>query len=104
VLALTWNFIGTFSRQLGLVAQNIPIGAGERLLVMQISSLCILPNFRSLQALKGKMAEAASHPALKEALVHHREQTEIQKGRLPSLLQKYGADPTAHTDQAMHSG
>ncbi|WP_409996096.1 DUF892 family protein [Rhizobium leguminosarum] len=47
-----------------------------------------------------QMAEVASHPALKDALVHHREQTEIQKERLLSLLQKHRADPTAHTDQA----
>ncbi|TGQ42043.1 MULTISPECIES: DUF892 family protein [unclassified Mesorhizobium] len=50
-----------------------------------------------------QMADAASHPALKETLAHHREQTEVQKGRLVSLLQKHGADPTAHTDQAMQA-
>ncbi|TCU20307.1 ferritin-like metal-binding protein YciE [Rhizobium sullae] len=50
-----------------------------------------------------QMAEVASHPALKEALVRHREQTEVQKERLVSLLQKHGADPTAHTDQAMQA-
>jgi ferritin-like metal-binding protein YciE len=48
-----------------------------------------------------RMAGVAAHPALKEALMHHREQTQVQKERLDSLLRKHGADSKAHTDQAM---
>jgi len=50
-----------------------------------------------------RMANVASHPALKKALVHHREETQAQKQRLESILEAHGADPTAHTDQAMQA-
>jgi ferritin-like metal-binding protein YciE len=50
-----------------------------------------------------RMAGAASRPVLKRVLVHHRAQTEIQKERLLTILQKHGADPAAHTDQAMQT-
>jgi ferritin-like metal-binding protein YciE len=50
-----------------------------------------------------RMAGAAAHSALKELLVHHRAETEIQKQRLMTILQKHGADPAAHTDQAMQA-
>lgn len=50
-----------------------------------------------------RMAEVAAHPSLKDALVHHRAQTEVQKDRLVSLLQKHGAVPAAHADQAMQA-
>jgi ferritin-like metal-binding protein YciE len=50
-----------------------------------------------------RMANVASHPALKNALVHHREGTQVQKDRLESILRKHGADPRAHTDQAMQA-
>ena len=49
-----------------------------------------------------RMAGAASHPALKRALVH-RAETEIQRQRLLTILEKHGANPTAHTDQAMQA-
>jgi len=49
------------------------------------------------------MAEVASHPALKKALIHHGEQTQAQKSRLESMLQKSGANPKKHTDQAMQA-
>jgi ferritin-like metal-binding protein YciE len=49
------------------------------------------------------MAEVASHPTLKNALLHHREETQVQKDRLESILQKHGVDPKAHTDQAMEA-
>ena len=45
-----------------------------------------------------RMAGAASHPALKRALIHHRAETETQKLRLETILQKQGADPAAHID------
>lgn len=42
-------------------------------------------------------------PALKDVLVHHRAETEAQKERLASMLQKHGASATAHTDQSMQA-
>jgi ferritin-like metal-binding protein YciE len=50
-----------------------------------------------------RMAEVASHPSLKKALMHHREETQVQTQRLESILQKHGANPRAHTDQAMQA-
>jgi ferritin-like metal-binding protein YciE len=50
-----------------------------------------------------RMAGAAAHPALKDLLVHHRGETETQKQRLVTILQKHGANPTAHIDQAMQA-
>jgi ferritin-like metal-binding protein YciE len=50
-----------------------------------------------------RMAEVASHPALKKAFVHHRQEAELQKERLASILQKHGANPREHTDQAMQA-
>src|SRR5262249_58463625 len=50
-----------------------------------------------------RMAEVASHPELKNTLLHHFHQTEAQKQRLQSILQKHDADPQAHTDQAMQA-
>jgi ferritin-like metal-binding protein YciE len=79
---------------------------------MQISSFkdMYLAELQELASAEGQlaqsllqMAEIASHPALKDALVHHRQKTEVQKERLVSLLLKHGADPTAHTDQAMQA-
>jgi ferritin-like metal-binding protein YciE len=50
-----------------------------------------------------RMAGAASHPALKRLLLHHRAETETQRERLVTILHKHGASPTAHTDQAMQA-
>ena len=50
-----------------------------------------------------RMAEAASHPSLKNILMYHREETQVQRDRLESILQKHGANPRAHTDQAMQA-
>ena len=50
-----------------------------------------------------RMAAAATHPALKDLLIHHRAETETQKQRLVTILQKHGADPEVHTDQAMQA-
>ncbi len=50
-----------------------------------------------------RMAAVASHPALKDALKEHGEETRVQKERLESILRKHGADPNAHTDQAMQA-
>ena len=50
-----------------------------------------------------RMAGAASHPHLKRAFIHHRAETETQLQRLETILLKHGADPAAHTDQAMQA-
>jgi ferritin-like metal-binding protein YciE len=50
-----------------------------------------------------RMAAAASRPVLKRVLVHHRAETETQRERLVTILKKHGANPTAHTDQAMQA-
>ena len=50
-----------------------------------------------------RMAGAASHPALKRLLVYHRAETETQRERLMTILEKHGADPVAHVDQAMQA-
>ena len=79
---------------------------------MQITSfkdlyIAELQELTSLEGQLGKalrrMAEVASHPSLKNALMHHREQTQVQKQRLESILQKHSANPRAHTDQAMQA-
>jgi ferritin-like metal-binding protein YciE len=48
-----------------------------------------------------RMANVASHSALKDALMRHREETQVQAERLYSLLRKHGAGKKSHTDQAM---
>jgi len=50
-----------------------------------------------------RMAGAATHPALKDLLLHHRGKTEAQGERLATMLRKHGANPMAHTDQAMQA-
>ena len=50
-----------------------------------------------------RMAGAAAHPALKELLLHHRGETEAHGERLATMLRKHGANPMAHTDQAMQA-
>jgi ferritin-like metal-binding protein YciE len=49
------------------------------------------------------MVEVASHPALKQALARHGDETQVQQERLASILRKHGANPRAHTDQAMQA-
>lgn len=58
---------------------------------------------KQLQQALLQMAEVASHPSLKNALMHHREQTQVQGERVEALLQRHGANPRAHTDQAMEA-
>jgi ferritin-like metal-binding protein YciE len=50
-----------------------------------------------------RLAGAATHPALKRALIHHRAETETQAARLETILAKHGADPRAHVDQSMQA-
>jgi ferritin-like metal-binding protein YciE len=79
---------------------------------MQITSFkdMYITELQELMSLEGqlgqalvRMAEAASHPSLKDVLMSHREETQLQQRRLESLLQKHGANSRAHTDQAMQS-
>jgi ferritin-like metal-binding protein YciE len=79
---------------------------------MQITSFkdMYIAELQELTSLEGqlgealrRMAKAASHPSLKNALTHHQEQTQAQKQRLESILQTHGANPQAHTDQAMQA-
>ena len=51
----------------------------------------------------GRMAEVASYPSLKNALLHHRDGVQVQRQRLESILQKHGANAWVHTDQAMQT-
>ncbi|HLH97157.1 MAG TPA: DUF892 family protein [Xanthobacteraceae bacterium] len=50
-----------------------------------------------------RMAEAASHDSLKDALMHHQKETMVQKDRVLAILKKHRANPKAHTDQAMQA-
>jgi ferritin-like metal-binding protein YciE len=50
-----------------------------------------------------QIAEVTSHPSLKNALMHHHQETKVQRQRLESILQKHGADSDAHTDQAVQA-
>jgi ferritin-like metal-binding protein YciE len=79
---------------------------------MQITSFkdLYISELQELTSLEGqlvealrRMAKAASHSSLKNALKHHREQTQAQKQRLESILKKHGANSRAHTDQAMQA-
>jgi ferritin-like metal-binding protein YciE len=50
-----------------------------------------------------RMTEQAVHPELKEALLQHEEETLLHTQRLDDLLDRAGADPRAHIDQAMEA-
>jgi ferritin-like metal-binding protein YciE len=50
-----------------------------------------------------RMAGAAAHSTLRDLLLHHRGETEVQMERLVTILRKHGANPAAHTDQAMQA-
>ena len=50
-----------------------------------------------------RMAQVASHPALRDALIHHREETQLHKDRLQTILRRHSADPMEHIDQAMQA-
>lgn len=49
------------------------------------------------------MSRIASHPSLKNALLHHHEQTRTQMERLESMLRKHGSSAYVHTDQAVEA-
>jgi ferritin-like metal-binding protein YciE len=80
--------------------------------IMQIKSFkdMYIAELQELTNLEGqladellRMADVASHRSLKDAFMHHRQQTEVQRQRLESILQKHGAKPDAHKDQAMQA-
>jgi ferritin-like metal-binding protein YciE len=84
----------------------------ERAAAMEISNFkdMYLAELQELVSVEGQLADAllrmagaASHPALRRALLHHRAETETQRERLMTILLKHGANPTAHTDQAMQA-
>jgi ferritin-like metal-binding protein YciE len=50
-----------------------------------------------------RIADAATHRALKEAVLRHRQETLSQKAQLEDLLRQHGADPQEHRDQAMEA-
>ncbi|MEH2513667.1 ferritin-like metal-binding protein YciE [Nitrobacteraceae bacterium AZCC 1564] len=50
-----------------------------------------------------KMAEEAQHPALKEALSKHLDETTAQLERLDRILAKEGVEPREHEDESMWS-
>jgi ferritin-like metal-binding protein YciE len=79
---------------------------------MQISSFkeMYIAELQELMSLEGQLAAAllrmarmASHPSLREALTRHLGQTQFQSRRLEALLKEHGANPRAHTDQAMEA-
>ncbi len=49
------------------------------------------------------MSDAASNPTLKQVLVRHHDETQVQQERLASLLERHGANPRAHIDQSMQA-
>jgi ferritin-like metal-binding protein YciE len=50
-----------------------------------------------------RMAAAASHPELKQAIQSHLEATRSHQARLDEILRRCGAEPREHVDQAMQS-
>jgi ferritin-like metal-binding protein YciE len=50
-----------------------------------------------------KMAEAANHPELRQAIRSHLEETRSQRDRLDEVLRRHGAEPREHVDQAMQA-
>ena len=50
-----------------------------------------------------RIAGYVSHSLLKNALIYHRQESKAQGDRLESILERHGANPRAHTDQAMQA-
>ena len=73
----------------------------EQMYIAELQELASVE--RQVAECLARVAKAASHPALKNALDDHREETERQNERLESILEKCGANPAAHTDQAMQA-
>jgi ferritin-like metal-binding protein YciE len=66
-----------------------------------------LQEMRSLEGQLGealmRMAEVASNPTLKSALMTQRERALAQEQRLWSILSRLDANPRAHTEQAVQA-
>jgi ferritin-like metal-binding protein YciE len=91
-------------------ALSVLTGGRERGIPMRINSFkdMYVAELQELFSMEGqlsdaldRMVEVASHPSLKSALLDHREEAQVHKQRLETILQKHGANPWAHTDQAM---
>jgi ferritin-like metal-binding protein YciE len=50
-----------------------------------------------------RMAKSAANPELKQALTDQRKQAQQQRDRIERILNKHGASPRAHVDQAMQA-
>jgi ferritin-like metal-binding protein YciE len=50
-----------------------------------------------------KMAQAAQHPRLKQAIEAHLNETRAQRDQLDGLLKRHGADPREHQDGSMQA-
>jgi hypothetical protein len=82
-------------------------GPQEGATAMQITSLkdmyiAELQELASMEKQLGRalppMSRIASHPSLKDALLHHHEQTRTQMERLESMLRNHGSSTYVHTD------
>jgi ferritin-like metal-binding protein YciE len=73
----------------------------EHLYIAELQELASVE--RQLAECLARVAKSASHPALRNTLLDHREETERQNDRLESILEKRGANPSEHTDQAMQA-
>ena len=91
---------------------SIRVAASEREITMKITNFkdMYIAELQEMVSMEGqladelpRMAEVASHRSLKHVLTHYREETQIRRQRLESILQKHGANPRAHTDQAMQA-
>ncbi len=58
---------------------------------------------REFIASVGRIAPMASHQRLKNALIRHCEEADVQMQTVESILRRHNADPAAHTDQAMQA-
>jgi ferritin-like metal-binding protein YciE len=58
---------------------------------------------REFAASVRRIAQMASHLRLKNALIRHCEEAEIQRQNVESILRRHNASPDAHTDQAMQA-
>jgi ferritin-like metal-binding protein YciE len=60
-----------------------------------------LAELQELANVEDQLAKMLPYMAKKQALAQHGDETQAQQQRLASILQKHGASPRAHTDQAM---
>lgn len=79
---------------------------------MQIASfkemyIAELQELASMECLLGRalkqMADAASHPSLKDAFRKHQDESLRQQERVRSILEHHKADPDRHTDQSVQA-